>query len=1162
MERIVWEILRGLNESFSVTVGGARGATGALLCSFLAQRSKGPLVVLVNNSSRAEVWLRDLRSFCPSHIDIEIFPAWEVLPFENSSPFIMIQCKRLQLLRRIFLGDPPTILIVPVETLMTKVVPRQWLKSQSLLISPGQNMSPRDLVSTLDAWGYQRVALVEEVGDCSVRGGIVDCFPPEVQEPVRLEFAADRLESLRGFSPDTQRSTGKLSWVEILPVREIPWSAPFREKALSKMEKKIHSRHTLGITSILEGLREGLFFPGAEFLLPLFHPFLETIPDYLPSDSILILEEPVRLDEEMEALWARVKARWEKGEFPLAAFVEPQELYAEREEVSAKVKSLRNLRLEAVPSESAERSLSVDLGSSLHDGLRVQLRGYASSKDPMGAVARKLREWRDQGFHVHWFARTSVQAKKLGDHLQAEGIHCRVDCPTGHWPQGKPSIWIRTGEVSQGFVSHVLGLVILTEEEVFGPQTLRPSVRRPKKRASFLHLEELQEGDLVVHVDHGIGIYRGLKTLEAGGVKGDFLQLEYMGGDKLYVPVERFQKVHKYVGTEQTLPRLDRLGGTFWESRKRRVQKAVEKMAKELLELYATREVIQGHAFSPPDSMYEEFVRGFPYEETPDQRRAIEEVMADMGSPKPMDRIICGDVGFGKTEVAMRAAFRAVMDGKQVAYLVPTTILAEQQYRSFVERFRGYPVVVEVLSRFKTQAHQKAVVEKCARGEVDILIGTHRLLQKDVEFKDLGLLILDEEHRFGVAQKEKLKKVKKEVDVLTLTATPIPRTLHMALVGIRDLSVIETPPPDRLSIKTVIAPFEERIVREAVERERARGGQIFFVHNRVHGIEAIAKTLKQWLPDVRMGIAHGQMPERELAQVMERFHAREIEMIVCTTIIEAGLDIPTANTILVNDAHKLGLAEMHQIRGRVGRSGHQAYAYLLLPNKGTSLSQEAMKRLQSLQEFSELGAGFRIATRDLEIRGAGTLLGPSQSGHIEAVGFELYTELIQRAVASLKGEEIQEEIEPEVKVPVHARIPEEYVPDPHQRLALYRKLTRCDGKEELSLMREELEDRYGPLPQEAENLLELLELRCLLKVLRVKRLTMENGALRLVFHPTTRVSPQRIVHLLRSRSSSGMRLLSDDTLEIPTPLIQGEAPMIVSIRQTLKELFLDDSMGS
>jgi transcription-repair coupling factor (superfamily II helicase) len=1163
MEKILWDILKALERNSPVTIGGSRGASGALLCSLIVERSQRPVLVLVSNSSRAEAWFRDLGSFSSPDVQVEIFPAWEVLPFENASPFLKIQCKRLQLLRRMLLGDPPSVLIVPVEALITKVPPRYWLERQSLFLTPGANVNLKDLVSTLDGWGYQRVALVEEVGDYSVRGGIVDCFPPELEEPVRMEFAASELESLRSFSPETQRSTGKLKWVEILPVKEIPWSSNSREKALSRVGERLPAMVPLGLTGILEGLREGLLFPGAEFLSPLFHPSLETILDYLSKETVLLLEEPMRLDEEIRAFWARVEARSEMEGLPLATLVEPQELYWEPKEALESLGEFANLRLEAVPMErplSMGEHVSVDIGASLHDGLRVQLREYASGKDPMGAVARKLREWRDEGLHVHWFARTSVQAKKLGDHLKGQGLNCRLECPQGRWAEGNPAIWIRTGEVSQGFVSHVLGLVVVTEEEVFGPQTLRSSTRKPRRQAALSHLEELQEGDLVVHVDHGIGIYRGLKTLEAGGVKGDFLQLEYMGGDRLYVPVERFQKVHRYLGTEETLPRLDRLGGTFWESRKRRVQRAVEKMAKELLELYATREVIQGHAFSPPDSLYEEFVKGFPYEETPDQRRAIEEVMADMGSPRPMDRIICGDVGFGKTEVAMRAAFRAVMDGKQVAYLVPTTLLAEQQYRSFLERFRGYPVVIEVLSRFKTDAHQRSIIGRCARGEVDILIGTHRLLQKDVEFKDLGLLILDEEHRFGVAQKERLKKIKKEVDVLTLTATPIPRTLHMALVGIRDLSVIETPPPDRLSIKTVVAPFEEGIVREAVERERARGGQIFFVHNRVQGIEAIARTLREWLPGVRMEIAHGQMPERELARVMERFHAGEVEMLVCTTIIEAGLDIPTANTILVNDAHKLGLAEMHQIRGRVGRSGHQAYAYLLIPDKGAPLSPEAMRRLQSLQEFSELGAGFRIATRDLEIRGAGTLLGPSQSGHIEAVGFELYTQLIQRAVASLKGEEIPEEIEPEIQLPVHARIPEEYVPDPHQRLALYRRLARCDGEEELWSMREELEDRYGPLPEEAQHLLQLLELRSLLKAIRVTRLTMENGALRLVFHPTTRVSPQRIVQLVQKWASSGMRLLKDDTLEIPATIAQREAPTLVAIRQALKELFLDDTM--
>lgn len=1135
-----------------------------MVVSQLAASGIRPVVLLVRSPSRAELWCRDLRFFLSPGMQVEVFPSWEVLPFDRNSPYLRIQCARLQLLRRLIMDEPPGVLVVPLEAWITRVVPRTWLEDQSLFLSPGQALVPEELVRRLDAWGYQRVPLVEEVGDFSVRGGIVDCFPPEVEEPVRIDFSGDEIESIRIFSPDTQRSKGRANWVEVFPVRELPWSQAERSAALRRIEPSLPQRRPPGLTSVLEGLTEGIPFPGMEFLLPFFHQALEGLWDYVPAGAPVVLEEPGALEEELQGFWDRVRLRASKEDLPLAGLVPPERLYVPPQQAREAWGRRRSLLIEPLAQElpDAPELPSITLATSSHEGLRAELLSITLGGDPLGALAQRFRRWLDEGLHVHWVIRSSGQADRIREHLASAGIPCRVDCRQGEWPCGPPRVWIRVGELSKGFSWPELGLVLLTEEEVFGPHRAWHLHRRPRKTPSLTHLEDLQEGDLVVHVEHGIGIYRGLRTMEAGGLKGDFLHLEYLGGDRLYVPVERFQSVHRYVGSEGVLPRLDRLGGPGWENRKRRVQRAVERMAKELLELYALREVTPGHAFLPTDSLYEEFARGFSYQETPDQQRAIEEVMADMGSPRPMDRIVCGDVGFGKTEVAMRAAFRAVMDAKQVAYLVPTTLLAEQQYRGFVERFRGYPVIVEVLSRFRTPAEQRSVLERCARGEVDILIGTHRLLQKDVAFKDLGLLILDEEHRFGVAHKERLKKLRKEVDVLTLTATPIPRTLHMALVGIRDLSIIETPPPERLSICTVVAPFEEPVVREAVERELARDGQVFFVHNRVQGMESIVRTLRGWLPQVRMEVAHGRMPERELARVMEKFHRREIQMLVCTTIIEAGLDIPTANTILINDAHKLGLAEMHQIRGRVGRSGHQAYAYLLLPRQTSVLTQEALHRLQSLQEFSQLGAGFRIATRDLEIRGAGTLLGPSQSGHIEAVGFELYTQLMQRAVASLRGEPLPVQIEPEVQLPVHARIPERYVTDPHQRLALYRRVSRCESEEELGSLREELEDRYGPLPEETESLLQLMGLRNLLRVLGIRRLGLQDGKLRVTFDPTTPVSPQRIVELLQSRRAAGMGLVSEDTVEMPLDGSALDRPLAVAVRDRLKQLFLDGSMAA
>jgi transcription-repair coupling factor (superfamily II helicase) len=1161
---VLERIMAALEGHRVVRLVGLQGSAGAFVLSRLEGRLPGPLVILAQDESRAEAMARDLRFFLPPDREIAVFPSWELLPFDQSSPYIRLQCRRLEILRRFLAGAPPRILVTSLEAWLTRLPPRQWLQAQGEFVGPGTEMPQERLVSFLQGSGYQRVALVEEVGDYSLRGGIVDCFPPETAEPVRLDFAGDRIESVRSFSPETQRSTGRRDWVEISPVREIPWSSEARAQALGRLEDRVRQHAHRGVTPLLEAMAEGIPFPGMEFLLPRFHRNLEGLPDYLPPETILVLDDPDRLEAGWTAWWERAQERAQSENLPLARLVSPQEIYLPPGEVRETLEGRRTLSLHGIriqrPGEDPSRVVPVPCAS--QEGLRAELSRGPWDGAALERLGRRLGQWLDEGVAVHWALRSRRQVERMGEHLRGSGLPCGSEEPPVDWRGSRPRVWLHTGELSQGFVSQALGVSVLDEQEVFGLQRLRRPGRTARKLPSITHLEDLQDGDLVVHVDHGIGVYRGMSTLEAGGIRGDFLLLEYLGRDRLYVPVDRFGSVHRYVGSEGVLPRIDRLGGGGWETRKGKVRRAVERMAKELLQLYASREVTSGHAFSPPGELYGEFAEAFAHEETPDQHRAIQEVMEDMGEPRPMDRLVCGDVGFGKTEVAMRAAFRAAMDGKQVAYLVPTTLLAQQHYRTFMERFRGYPIFVEVLSRFRAPREQREIIERCGRGEVDILIGTHRLLQKDLAFKDLGLLILDEEHRFGVSQKERLKRMRREVDVLTLTATPIPRTLHMAMVGIRDLSIIETPPPGRRSIKTFLAPFHRDLVREAVQREMSRGGQIFFVHNRVQGMEGIAATLREWLPEVRMGVAHGQMGEKELSRVMERFHGRELDLLLCTTIIEAGLDIPTANTILIHDAHKLGLAEMYQIRGRVGRSGHQAYAYLLLPGPPTELTPEALRRLETLQEFSELGAGFRIATRDLEIRGAGTLLGPSQSGHIEAVGFEMYTQLMQRAIAELKGEPLPPQVEPEIQLPIHAYIPEAYVPDAHQRLALYRRLAAAEPEGDLEALRDEMRDRFGPLPEEGENLFHVMELKALLRALGIRLLAVIDGRLRVAFHPTTPVAPRRLVEIVHDQGEGGgMRFVSEDTVEIPLDAGMGQ-PLPVLAKNRLKGLFLDASMVS
>jgi transcription-repair coupling factor (superfamily II helicase) len=707
-------------------------------------------------------------------------------------------------------------------------------------------------------------------------------------------------------------------------------------------------------------------------------------------------------------------------------------------------------------------------------------------------------------------------------------------------------------DLSAGFRLPDEKLAVITEEEIFGQRTRRRGATEARAKALLSSLAALREGDYVVHADHGVARYRGLQHLRMGTVEGDFLHLEYAGEDRLYVPIDRIDKVQKYVGGEGHTPRLDRMGGGAWEKAKVKARAAIEELARELLKIYARRQMNEGFVYSPPDHLFRAFEATFPYEETADQLAAINDVLRDMAGERPMDRLICGDVGYGKTEVAIRAAYKAVLDGKQVAVLVPTTILARQHGETFRQRFAGAPVTVDMVSRFRTPAEQKQILGRAAEGKVDILIGTHRLLQQDVKFKDLGLIIIDEEQRFGVSHKEKLKKLRAEVDVLTLTATPIPRTLHMSMMGMRDLSVIDTPPIDRLAIRTYVTRFDDELIREAILRELRRGGQVFFVHNRVQSIAAMGEFLQKLVPEARIAVGHGQMPEKELEEVMVGFIEGRSNVLVASTIIENGLDIPRANTIIINRADCFGLAQLYQLRGRVGRSDRRAYAYLLIPGEGL-LTREARERLRVLQELTELGAGFRVASHDLELRGAGDLLGANQSGQIAAIGFEMYTELLEETIQELKGMARQEKVDPELRLGLSAFLPEKYVPDPNQRLVFYKKMVAAEEEEELYLLTDELRDRYGELPPPAALLLQTMKLRVLCKRLKIEQAEYDGRQLTLAFHSGTPVPPEKILQLLEDPADR-YRFSPDFRLSIRLGRLQGEE--ILSAAKKELQLFL------
>ncbi len=1091
---------------------GLLGSAGAYLAASLLPGVRAPLYLLAPDGPTALALYQDLRFFHSRPEEIYHFPAWEPPPYEPLSPHPEVEAARLATLAAMAKGTAGAV-VLPVRALLQRVIPREVLDGLCGKLRAGEEVPREALIRGLVAQGYRAAPLVEDRGTFSVRGDLLDIFPPTQPEPVRVEFFGDTVERLRPFDPVTQRSRPReLRELVLLPSREMVLEGEHLETFTRRLKQR---GDELGIPrtareAILEELREGIFAPGREFLLPLNYPTLDSFFAYA-GGGVWMVADPPAVEQAADAFAAEVAAgaahRQNQGEL----YADPASFFLSPAEALGELSRQRRIDLASLalfrPGEEREVFQFEATGNG-------DLRPEPGGEGGVGSLARRLGEWRKGGWRALLVCHQQGQAERLLDLLEPHGARLRFD-PEGTLasaPPGEPLLVL--GELSAGFRLPDEKLAVVTEEEIYGQRTPRRRSGGARARALLSTLAQLREGDFVVHADHGIGHYRGLVHLKTGTVEGDFLHLEYAAGDKLYLPIDRIEKIQKYVGGEGHTPRLDRMGGGAWEKAKLRARAAVEELARDLLKTQALREMRQGHAYSPPDRHFREFEAAFEYEETPDQLSAIQDVLADLQAPRPMDRLVCGDVGYGKTEVAIRAALKVVLDGRQVAVLVPTTVLARQHWETFRERFSGLPVEVEMVSRFRTPAEQKRVLERAAEGKVDILVGTHRLLQRDVRFRNLGLVIVDEEQRFGVSHKERLKKFRAEVDFLTLTATPIPRTLHQSMVGLRDLSVIETPPVDRLAIRTYVTRLDDEVVRGAILSELRRGGQVFFVHNRVESIGAMADYLRRLVPEAKVAVGHGQMGEKALEEVMVDFVEGRSNVLLCTTIIENGLDIPRANTIIVNRADCFGLSQLYQLRGRVGRSRQRAYAYLLIPGEAT-LTRDARERLRVLQELSELGAGFRIASHDLELRGAGDLLGARQSGQITAVGFEMYTELLEQTMAELKGLEREQKIDPELRLGISAFFPEAYIPDPNQRLVAYQKLAAAEEEESIYETADELRDRYGEIPPPGVLLLEVMKLRVVMKRLKVELAEYDGRQLTFGFHGTTPVPPEKILALLK-----------------------------------------------
>ncbi len=1045
-----------------------------------------PFLIICNDEADAEKLAEDLSFFHENSKDVVYLPAWEknIASLEEASD-------RSSALFQIIYHSPSFIVSSP-KGISKKTLPRKIFEQYCLRFKQEAPLNLEEVSKRLFEAGYIESSLTDGPGIYSQRGHIFDIFPPYMEEPFRIELFGDEILSIRLFNPETQVSHKEIEECFAMPLREIILNHETKKTLHKKFKFHADNNHIpkKKRDEIIENINNGIFSHNIDLFLPFLYEETSTAFEYLSSDVVIFSDSPL--------IFPTVQFFSEELQMGgQNLYIEESEFnYFTEQRVQFYFKSFKEqIQKTGSQTESGMTEESVFFDFKNHTALSQHITTSIHKKEtPLDPLVKAIKGWGEKQFKTHFICHGEEQKLRLTNLIGEEHD-------------------IQVGQLSEGLVYAEDKIVFITEDEIFGKRKKVWHKSQRSREASLL-LQELKPQDYVVHASHGIGKFIGLQKLTLQGMSSDFLFLEYANKDKLYVPVHRMNLIQKYIGSGTTHVPLDQLGTLKWHVRKKKASEDAEKLAKELLHLYAKRHKARGFAFSSQDTVFEEFESTFPFEETPDQEKSIQEVLADMASEKPMDRLICGDVGFGKTEIAMRASFKAVLDHKQVAFLVPTTLLAHQHYQSFRERFKKFPVNIEVLSRFISKAEQTNTLKKTASGLVDIIIGTHRILSKDVQFKDLGLLILDEEQRFGVLQKEKLKKIKENIDILTLTATPIPRTLHMALSNLRDLSLITTPPLDRHSVKTYISPFSEKLIREAILKETTRGGQVFFLHNRVQTIDKITKEISLLVPGVSVTCAHGQMKESQLEEKMMRFLKKEYNVLVCTTIIGSGLDIPSCNTIIINRADALGLSELYQLRGRVGRSYEQAYCYLLIPHS-SELSDTAKMRLSAIERHTELGTGYNIASEDLEIRGAGNLLGSKQSGQISGVGLEMYIHLIEEAAQKLQGKIVEEQIEPEINIKIKALIPSSYVKDMELRLSLYKKISLLEKDEEAQTIIEELQDRFGEPPSEVLNLFELMNVKNMLRKLKVSALLVHDALAQLTFTSNNILQPEKILHFVR-----------------------------------------------